>query len=173
MFGTSGIRGRVGDEVTAALALSVGRAVSEGTTGSSSAATFERAARCSSRRSGGTARVRCRRRRSRRRGHADDRPCGPPPRGRCGVVVTASHNPATDNGLKLWTPSGKAFGPDQRAATERRIREDDYGLAHGTGSATEHVATAFGTTTRTRSSQRWTSSGRRASSSISGTGPAA
>jgi len=42
MFGTSGIRGRVGDEVTAALALSVGRAVaSEGTTGSSSAATFE------------------------------------------------------------------------------------------------------------------------------------
>jgi len=44
-------------------------------------------------------------------------------------VVTASHNPATDNGLKLWTPSGKAFGPDQRAATERRIREDDYGLA--------------------------------------------
>jgi len=43
--------------------------------------------------------------------------------------VTASHNPATDNGLKLWTPSGKAFGPDQRAATERRIREDDYGLA--------------------------------------------
>lgn len=45
-----------------------------------------------------------------------------------GIVVTASHNPATDNGIKLWTPSAKAFGPEQRDSIERRIREADYDL---------------------------------------------
>jgi len=131
MFGTSGIRGRVGDEVTAALALSVGRAVaSEG---------YDRVVIGRDVRESGSMLVEA--------VGAGLRECGAdvvevgveatPTIARAvhhleadaGVVVTASHNPATDNGLKLWTPSGKAFGPDQRAATKRRIREDDYGLA--------------------------------------------
>lgn len=45
-----------------------------------------------------------------------------------GVVLTASHNPATDNGIKLWTASGKAFGPGRRQAVEERILRGEYDL---------------------------------------------
>lgn len=31
-----------------------------------------------------------------------------------GVVITASHNPPTDNGFKFWTPSGQAFDQELR-----------------------------------------------------------
>ena len=40
-----------------------------------------------------------------------------------GVVVTASHNPAPDNGFKLWEPSGKAFGKAERAQVEGLLRQ--------------------------------------------------
>ena len=131
MFGTSGIRGRVGDAVTAELALSVGRAVaSEG---------YERVVVGRDVRESGSMLVDA--------VSAGLCECGAdaiavgveatPTVARAidrldadaGIVVTASHNPAPDNGLKLWNPSGKAFGPDQRDAIERRIREDDYELA--------------------------------------------
>ncbi|SEV82315.1 phosphoglucosamine mutase [Natrinema salifodinae] len=131
MFGTSGIRGRVGSEVTADLALSVGRAVaSEG---------YERVVVGRDVRESGSMLVDA--------VGAGLRECGAdvlevgvqatPTVARAiehldadaGVVVTASHNPATDNGIKLWNPSGKAFGPDQRDAIERRLRRDDYDLA--------------------------------------------
>ena len=130
MFGTSGIRGAVGSEVTGELALSVGRAVaSEG---------YERVVVGRDVRESGqflssalTAGLReC---------GADVLEVGvasTPTIARAvaeceadaGVVLTASHNPETDNGIKLWTPSGKAFGPDQRAAITRRIEADDYDL---------------------------------------------
>lgn len=35
-----------------------------------------------------------------------------------GVVVTASHNPAPDNGFKLWDPDGRAFGGPERREVE-------------------------------------------------------
>ncbi|ELZ07842.1 phosphoglucosamine mutase [Natrialba aegyptia] len=130
MFGTSGIRGTVGDEVTADLALAVGRAVaSEG---------YDSVVLGRDVRESGTMLVDA--------VAAGLRECGTdvievgieatPTVARsiahldadAGIVVTASHNPETDNGLKLWTPSGKAFGPEQRNAIERRIREDDYEL---------------------------------------------
>ena len=142
MFGTSGIRGRVGDEVTAGLALSVGRAVaSEGydrvvvgrdvrdsgamLVDAISAGLCECGADVITVGVEATPTVA----RSIERLEAD-----------AGVVVTASHNPPTDNGIKLWNPSGKAFGPDQREAIERRIREDDYELAawDGVGDRTSH-----------------------------------
>ncbi|MDQ3492946.1 MAG: phosphoglucomutase/phosphomannomutase family protein [Chloroflexota bacterium] len=41
----------------------------------------------------------------------------------CGVMITASHNPWTDNGFKVKSPSGAAAGPDILAALERTIGE--------------------------------------------------
>ncbi|WP_380681642.1 phosphoglucosamine mutase [Salinigranum sp. GCM10025319] len=44
------------------------------------------------------------------------------------IGVTASHNPAPDNGLKLWTPSGQAFDAAAVDRVERRIADAEYDL---------------------------------------------
>lgn len=36
----------------------------------------------------------------------------------CGVVITASHNPAPYNGIKLWNPDGMAFDEEQQEEIE-------------------------------------------------------
>ncbi len=41
-----------------------------------------------------------------------------------GIVITASHNPWTDNGFKVKAPTGSAGGPDMLAVIERAIAED-------------------------------------------------
>ncbi len=41
----------------------------------------------------------------------------------CGVMITASHNPWTDNGFKIKSPSGAAAGADILSVVERAIRE--------------------------------------------------
>jgi phosphomannomutase len=38
-----------------------------------------------------------------------------------GIVITASHNPWTDNGFKVKSPSGSAAGPDMLRSIEARI----------------------------------------------------
>ena len=130
MFGTSGVRGTVGDEITAELALSVGRALaSEG---------YDRVVVGRDTRDSGrmltdalTAGVReCGAdvvdvgvaatptvARSIERVDAD-----------AGVVVTASHNPAGDNGIKLWNDTGMAFDGQQRAAIADRVADRDFTL---------------------------------------------
>ncbi|HXG25624.1 MAG TPA: phosphoglucomutase/phosphomannomutase family protein [Candidatus Binatia bacterium] len=40
-----------------------------------------------------------------------------------GVVITASHNPWTDNGFKVKSPQGSAGGPDMLAVIEQAIAE--------------------------------------------------
>lgn len=40
-----------------------------------------------------------------------------------GIVVTASHNPAPDNGFKLWEPNGRAFDAVERAEVERLLAD--------------------------------------------------
>ncbi|AGB39139.1 phosphoglucosamine mutase [Natronococcus occultus] len=135
MFGTSGIRGTVGTDVTAALALSVGRAVaSDG---------YERVVVGRDVRDSGRTLVDAI--------AAGLQECGAdvlevgveatPTVARsidhldadAGIVVTASHNPKTDNGIKLWTPSGKAFGPEKRESIARRVDKGDYELADWDG----------------------------------------
>ncbi len=130
LFGTSGIRGPVGESVTAALALSVGRAVAtEGADrvvlGRDPRATGEWLADAT---------------------EAGLRECGAdvvglglvstPTLARgvawndadAGVMITASHNPAPDNGIKLWNPSGQAYTPDQCHAIEARMADETYAL---------------------------------------------
>jgi phosphomannomutase len=41
-----------------------------------------------------------------------------------GVVITASHNPWTDNGFKVKSPQGSAGGPDMLAVIEKRLAEN-------------------------------------------------
>jgi phosphoglucosamine mutase len=129
MFGTSGVRGTVGEDITADVALAVGRAAGSdadrvlvGRDVRDSGALLADAA------------------------SAGLRECGADVV-RLGVVstpvlarhvgwldadaaagVTASHNPAPDNGLKLWTPSGRAFDASAVETVEARIRADSYDL---------------------------------------------
>lgn len=131
MFGTSGIRGPVGEEVTADVALSVGRAVASegnrrvvvGRDARESGEFLSQAVIAGLRECGSDV--------------LDAGVAATPTIARAvgtfdadaGIVVTASHNPPEDNGLKLWTPTGKAFGPERRAAIEDRIHNDAYDLA--------------------------------------------
>lgn len=39
----------------------------------------------------------------------------------CGIVITASHNPAPYNGIKLWNPDGMAFDETQQAEIESAL----------------------------------------------------
>ncbi|WP_050031942.1 phosphoglucosamine mutase [Halorubrum halophilum] len=130
MFGTSGIRGRVGESITASVALDVGRAVGTdadsvlvGRDARDSGRTLRDALVAGLQETGtdvvdvglaATPTV--------ARGIA-------PREADAGVVVTASHNPPEDNGLKLWTPSGQAFSTAQQDEVTERIREADFDLA--------------------------------------------
>jgi phosphoglucosamine mutase len=39
-------------------------------------------------------------------------------RHKAGIMITASHNPPTDNGIKLWNPDGSGFGTTQMLEVE-------------------------------------------------------
>ena len=130
MFGTSGVRGPVGEEVTAELALDVGRALGV----DSDRVVVGRDAResgpalvdalaaglCES----GTDVV-------------DIGLAATPTIARAvawegadaGVAVTASHNPPADNGIKLWQQSGQAFDADLREQITRRVEAGETDLA--------------------------------------------
>ncbi|WP_246984737.1 phosphoglucosamine mutase [Halorientalis marina] len=125
MFGTSGIRGPVGETVTAELALSVGRAlgveaerVVVGRDARESGRLLTDALTAGLRESGTDA--------------VDLGLAATPTVARAvgwedadaGVAITASHNPPADNGLKLWQPSGQAFDEPRRERISERVRED-------------------------------------------------
>jgi len=129
MFGTSGIRGAVGDEVTADLALSVGRALG---------ADADRVVVGRDARESGLALLDALTAGLRETGTdvVDLGLAATPTVARgvgwreadAGVVVTASHNPATDNGIKLWQPSGQAFDSALQDEIAERVRADDPAL---------------------------------------------
>jgi len=135
MFGTSGVRGVVGEDVTVELALRIGAAVGEDTevltvgrdtrqTGKaledavvsgalSAGADVERVGIAPT-----PTVVR----------HADD----------TALVVTASHNPPEYNGFKPWNADGTAYDEEQRAAVEERVRSEE-GAADPSGFGKERV----------------------------------
>ncbi|RYJ13144.1 phosphoglucosamine mutase [Halogeometricum borinquense] len=130
MFGTSGIRGPVGETVTADLALHIGQAVAveadRVVVGRDARVTGDVLADALSvgLRECGTDVIRV--------GVA-----ATPTIARSvewfgadvGVAITASHNPAADNGIKLWNESGQAFSPTQNERIERRLDNDDSARA--------------------------------------------
>jgi phosphoglucosamine mutase len=116
VFGTSGIRGPFGSDVTAALALDVGRALAVdgaeriviGRDPRLTGDLLTDALAAGVRECGGDV--------------VDLGLAATPTVARsvawrdadAGVSVTASHNPPADNGIKLWTPSGMAFDEGRR-----------------------------------------------------------
>lgn len=148
MFGTSGIRGPVGEEVTALLALQVGWAVGVDADrvvvgrDPRDSGEFLTDALAAGLRESGTDVV-------------DLGLAATPTVGRAvawesadvGVSVTASHNPPEDNGIKLWQPSGQAFDAELRAEISERIRQeaaelvawDEVGTHELTDAAERHV----------------------------------
>lgn len=154
MFGTSGIRGRVGDEVTAQLGVQLGEAVAEwgaervviGRDPRESGTYLSAAVRSGLRQAGtdvielGLAATPTIARAVSWR-NAD-----------AGVAVTASHNPPPDNGFKLWLPSGQAFRPDDQAEIEKYLETgvdgtarawDDVGTREAWSGATDRHARAL------------------------------
>jgi phosphoglucosamine mutase len=129
MFGTSGIRGPVGEDVTADLALRVGRALGAETNrvvvGRDPRASGELlldAVASGIRELGADV--------------LDLGMAATPTIARgvgwldadAGVAVTASHNPPADNGLKLWQPSGQAYDAAGRERIETRVETGEYDL---------------------------------------------
>ena len=129
MFGTSGIRGPVGETVTARLALDVGRAVGidadravVGRDPRESGVLLCDALAAGLRESG--------------TGVRDLGLAATPTVARAvdwfdadaGVSITASHNPAPDNGIKLWQPGGQAFDEARRETIARRVHGSDSDL---------------------------------------------
>jgi phosphoglucosamine mutase len=130
MFGTSGIRGPVGEDVTASVALAVGRAIGVdsarvvvGRDPRESGETLVDALSAGLRESGVDV--------------VDLGIAATPTIARAvawedadaGVAITASHNPPQDNGIKLWQPSGQAFDAGLRDEIESRIEKERTALA--------------------------------------------
>jgi phosphoglucosamine mutase len=130
LFGTSGIRGKVGDEITPELALNVGKAISTyldkghdvvmGYDTRTSNLMLERAVSAGILQGGGnvlslgmvpTPLV----------GYATMKLGAD-----AGVMITASHNPSPDNGIKLWNPDGMAYLQKQERTIEKIIHEKKF-----------------------------------------------
>jgi phosphoglucosamine mutase len=132
LFGTSGIRGPIGKVVTANLALKMGRAISTllgpghsvvvGYDTRTSSQMLERAI---------TAGI--------LEGGCDVLSLGMAPTplvgyatmklADAGVMITASHNPPQDNGIKVWTAKGMAFPPSQEIELEKIISGETFSIA--------------------------------------------
>ena len=125
LFGTAGIRGAVDEKVTPELALAVGRAVGVdgdavvvGYDGRETSPALASAVEAGVESAGGTVL---------RAGQVPTPALAFASRGRRGVMITASHNPAHDNGIKLFVD-----GTEYDSEAERRIEDR---VASGTDTA--------------------------------------
>jgi phosphomannomutase len=136
LFGTAGIRGSAVEKVTPELALAVGRAAGRDghefvvgrdgrETGQALAAAMEAGLESAG---------------------ADVRRAGQLPtpalafasRGRRGAMLTASHNPPTDNGIKLLV-DGEEYDREAEQAIDRRVEADDPPVAWDEWGESERV----------------------------------
>ncbi|PSQ26388.1 phosphomannomutase [Halobacteriales archaeon QS_9_68_17] len=121
LFGTAGIRGPVRDDVTPELALAVGRAAGEdgdefvvGRDGRVSGPALAAAVEAGLESAGADVR---------RLGQLPTPAVAFASRGRRGAMITASHNPPQDNGIKLFA-DGVEYDREAEEAVERRVDED-------------------------------------------------
>ncbi|MCK4366490.1 MAG: phosphoglucosamine mutase [Thermoplasmata archaeon] len=125
LFGTSGIRGRVGQEITIELFRDVGRAIGAEyedcvvghdprTSSEMLESAFVSALLSTGRDCFLAGMVSTPTLAWAGRNHA------------CGAMITASHNPPEYNGVKLWNPNGLSFVSDQRARIEERIERGGF-----------------------------------------------
>jgi phosphomannomutase len=156
LFGTAGIRGSAAERVTPELALAVGRAVAAEVRNDAAADESERSANDARERpaevvlardgrvtggalaaatesglaSGGVRVLRAGRLPTPALAHASQ--------GRYGVMLTASHNPPTDNGIKLFR-DGSEFDREAERAVEERVAEQEPPTAWDAWTETERV----------------------------------
>ena len=131
LFGTSGIRGKVGAEVNANLALNVGKSLAtylknEGTVviGYDTRTTNKmlEQAIVAGLMEGGINIIKLGMVPTPLVGYATIKLGA-----NAGVMITASHNPSQYNGIKLWNPNGMAFTPNQEAEIEKIYNYKAYG----------------------------------------------
>ena len=130
LFGTSGIRGLVGSEVTCELALNVGKSLAfylgnEGTVviGYDTRTTNKMLdqAICAGLLEGGINVVKIGMVPTPLVGYACEKLDAD-----AGIMLTASHNPSPYNGIKIWNKNGKAYTSAQEAEIEKIYAEKSY-----------------------------------------------
>lgn len=130
LFGTSGIRGTVGSKITTTLALNVGKAISTYLNGSgkvvvgydtrTSNQMLENAI-CAGLMECGCDVISLGMVPTPLVGYATSRLNAD-----AGVMITASHNPSPDNGIKVWNKDGMAYSTEQEMELERIVHDNDY-----------------------------------------------
>ena len=131
LFGTSGIRGKLGENITLELALDVGMAVSTYIGGKGSKVVIGYDTRTSNEMiesavvagllQGGCDVLRLNMVPTPLVGYAAMNLGAD-----AGVMITASHNPPEYNGIKLWNPDGMAYRQDQEREIEKIIHEKSF-----------------------------------------------
>lgn len=130
LFGTSGIRGLIGSEVTTELALGVGKALAkylnnEGTVvlGYDTRTTNQMLdqAICAGLLDGGINVIKIGMVPTPLVGYATEKLDAD-----AGVMLTASHNPSPYNGIKIWNKNGMAYTQEQEAAIEEIYHKKDF-----------------------------------------------
>ena len=130
LFGTSGIRGKFKEKLTASLALNVGKAIATYLKGEgevivgydprTSSQLLENALSAGLM-EGGCNIIKIGMVPTPLVGYATSKL-----KAKAGVMITASHNPPEYNGIKVWNHNGMAYSPAQEKEIERIIQEEDY-----------------------------------------------
>jgi phosphoglucosamine mutase len=133
LFGTSGIRGKVGSDITLEVAVNIGMAIATYAGGKGSKIVLGYDSRTSNVMienavTAGILQCGCT---VLKMGMAPTPLVGYATmklEANAGVMITASHNPPEYNGIKLWNPDGMAYKQDQERVIEKIIHEKSFNV---------------------------------------------
>ncbi len=131
LFGTSGIRGKIGSDITLEVAVDIGMAIATYAGGKGRKIVLGYDSRTSNVMienavTAGILQCGC---------HVLQLGMAPTPlvgyattnlKANAGVMITASHNPPEYNGIKLWNPDGMAYRQEQERTIEKIIHEKSF-----------------------------------------------